>query len=160
MPRVLIVACGNPLRCDDGLAWRAVEELHRLCLPQAVEIIAQHQLTPELASPVSQVERVLFLDAARRGQPGELRCEPVLPLHASGAFTHDFSTASILSLSQELYGKAPQAYVISLSGECFDHGETISATVEATLPSFVELVVRLTEESLRTGYRLSPSVCE
>jgi hydrogenase maturation protease len=160
MPRVLIVACGNPLRCDDGLAWRAVEELHRLRLSQDVELIAQHQLTPELSFPVSQVERVLFLDAARRGQPGELRCEPVLPLHASGAFTHDFSPASILGLSQELYGKAPQAYVISLSGECFDHGETISATVEATLPTFIELVVRLTEGSLRTGYRLSPSVCE
>jgi hydrogenase maturation protease len=160
MPRVLIVACGNPLRCDDGLAWRAVEELHRLRLPQDVEIIAQHQLTPELASPVSQAERVLFLDAARRGQPGELRCEPVLPLHASGAFTHDFSPASILSLSQELYAKAPQAYVISLRGECFDHGETISATVEATLPRFVEFVVRLTGELFQAGDRLSPSVSE
>jgi hydrogenase maturation protease len=160
MPRVLIVGCGNPLRCDDGLAWRAVEELHRLRLPQDVEIIAQHQLTPELSSPVSQVERVLFLDAARRGQPGELRCEPVLPLYASGAFTHDFSPASILSLSQKLYGNAPQAYVISLSGECFDHGETISATVEATLPGFVDLVVRLAEETLRTGGPLSPSVSQ
>ena len=160
MPRVLIVACGNPLRCDDGLAWRVVEELHRLRLPQDVEIIAQHQLTPELASPVSQVERVLFLDAARCGQTGELRCEPVLPLHASGALTHDLSPASILSLSQELYGRAPQAYVISLGGECFDHGETISATVEATLPRFVELVARLTEELFQAGDRLSPSVSE
>src|ERR1700730_17507162 len=115
MPRVLIVACGNLLRCDDGLAWRAVEELHRLHLPQDVEIIAQLQLTPELASPVSQVERVLFLDAARRGQPGELRCEPLLPLRASSAFTHDFSPASILGLAQELYGKAPQAFGISLN---------------------------------------------
>jgi hydrogenase maturation protease len=151
MRRVLIVACGNPLRCDDGLAWRAVEELHRRCFPQEVEIIAQHQLTPELASPVSQVERVLFLDAARFGQPGEFRCEPVLPGHASGAFTHDFSPGRILSISRELYGRAPQAFVISLSGECFDHGETISATVEGALPALVELVVRLTEESLRTS---------
>jgi hydrogenase maturation protease len=153
MPRVLIVACGNPLRCDDGLAWRAVEELQRRQLPQDVEIIAQHQLTPELASAVSQVERVLFLDAASCGQPGEVRCEPVLPLRTSGAFTHNFPPASILSLARELYGKAPQAYVISLSGECFDHGETISATVEAALRGFVELVVRLTEESLRAGER-------
>jgi hydrogenase maturation protease len=155
MPRVLIVACGNPLRCDDGLAWRAVEDLHRL-RQQDVEIIAQHQLTPELASPVSQVERVLFLDAARRGQPGEIRCELVLPVHASGAFTHNFSPASILSLAHELYGKAPQAYVISLSGECFDHGETISATVEAALPGFVELIVRFTEELPRICDRHSP----
>jgi hydrogenase maturation protease len=160
MPRVLIVACGSPLRCDDGLAWRAVEELYRLHLSQDVEIIAQHQLTPELASPVSQVERVLFLDAASCGQPGELKCEPVLPLRASGAFTHDFSPANILGLAQELYGRAPQAFVISLNGECFDHGETISATVEAGLPTLVDLVVRLTEKSLQTGDRLSPSVRE
>ena len=160
MPRVMIVACGNPLRCDDGLAWRAVEELHGLHLPQDVEIIAQHQLTPELATPVSQVKRVLFLDVARRCQAGDLMCEPVLPLRASSAFTHDFSPGSILGLAQELYGEAPQAFVISLNGECFDHGETISATVEAGLPSLVELVVRLTEELLQTGDRLSPSVCE
>ena len=155
MPRVLIVACGNPLRCDDGLAWRAVEELHRLHLPQEVEIIAQHQLTPELASPVSQVERVLFLDAARLGQPGEVRCEAVLPVSDLGVFTHDFSPASILSLSQELYRKAPQAFMISLNGVCFDHGETVSATVEAGLPSLVRLVLRLTEESLQTGRQRS-----
>lgn len=160
MPRVLIVACGNPLRCDDGLAWRAVEELHRRHLPQDVEIIAQHQLTPELASPVSQVERVLFLDAASHGQPGELRCEPVLPLHAPRAFTHNFSAAGILSLSQELYGKAPPAYIVSVGGECFDHGETISATVEAALPGFVELVVRLLADSPGTGDWELPSVYE
>jgi hydrogenase maturation protease len=145
MARVLIVACGNPLRCDDGLAWRAVEGLHRR-LVQDVEIIAQHQLTPELALPVSQAARVLFLDAASHGQPGELSCEPVLLIQASGAFTHNVSPASILSLCQELYDKAPQAYVISLRGEWFDYGETISATVEAALPSFVDLVVRLTRE--------------
>jgi hypothetical protein len=50
--------------------------------------------------------------------------------------------------------------VISLKGECFDHGETISATVEAGLPTLVDLVVRLTEKSLQTGDRLSPSVRE
>ena len=150
MPRILIVACGNPLRCDDGLAWRAAEELRRRRLPQEVEIIAQHQLAPELAPAVSQVERVLFLDAASDSQPGEIRCDPVLPLQASRAFTHKFSPACILSMAQELYGNAPQAYVISIDGECFDHGETISAAVEAALPGFVDLIVRLAEEGLRT----------
>ena len=154
MTRVLIVACGNPLRCDDGLAWRAAEELRRRNWPQEIEIIVQHQLTPELAPAISQVGRVLFLDAARNSHPGEIRCDPVLPQQPSGTLTHNFLPAGILSMAQELYGNAPPAYVISIDGECFDHGETISAAVEAALPGFVDLIVRLVEEVLRTCEQL------
>ena len=71
MSRVLIVAYGNPLRCDDGLAWSAAEMLAP-GLPGDVEIITRHQLTPELAFPVSQAASVLFIDAAHSGAPGEL----------------------------------------------------------------------------------------
>ena len=62
MARILIVGYGNPLRFDDGLGWRAAEELsQRLSPPEIeVEVIVRHQLTPELADNVRNAEAVFF----------------------------------------------------------------------------------------------------
>lgn len=137
--RILVIAYGNPLRSDDGLAWKAAEELSHLELPDAVEIITRHQLTPELALAVSEVSYVLFLDAARSGIPGEIVSAQVWPARHSSIFTHDFSPGAILSGAEELYGHGPGALALSLVGECFDHGESLSSTVTANLPKLVAL---------------------
>jgi len=142
MPRVLILASGNPLRCDDALAWHVAQELSRLPLERDVEIITQHQLTPELAIPVSQSETVVFLDAARTGIPGEISIEMLEPQPACELF-HSFTPAAVLGLSQELYGTCPAAWAISLCGECFDHGMAISPTIKNKLPQIVRWIDKL-----------------
>jgi hydrogenase maturation protease len=156
MSHILIVGCGNPLRCDDGLAWRALQDLSRwnlpalnlpaLNLPEDIEVITQHQLTPELAFPISQADVVLFVDAARNGEAGEIRCEPVLPSHTSNAFSHNFSPTALLNLAQEVYGQAPPAVAISLCGESFDHGEKLSRSVEENMPQLLALIVQIVQE--------------
>jgi len=139
MPRVLIIACGNPLRCDDGVAWRAADELSR-SVPAGVEIVAQHQLTPELAFPISQAGSVLFVDAAHTGMPGEVKYDPVQPRELSSSLSHEFSPAAILDLAQRLYGRCPPAFIISICGERFEHGERLSSSVEEGLPHLVERI--------------------
>ncbi len=148
MPRVLIIAFGNPLRSDDGLAWRAAEELTNLGLPADIEIITRHQLTPELALEASQAEMVLFVDAAQSGVPGDIAQSPVKAESFSAAFSHQCSPAAILGMAQEIYGSSPQAFTISLCGECFDHGETLSAKVEESLPRLITLIRDLAAASL------------
>jgi hydrogenase maturation protease len=137
--RILVVAYGNPLRSDDGLAWHVAEELSRLDLPEGVEIVTRHQLTPELAQAVSEASYVLFLDAARPGVPGEIVSTQIRPQKQSSVFTHEFSPASILGAAKELYGHCPEALALSLVGECFDHGEGLSAKVKESLPGFVTM---------------------
>jgi hydrogenase maturation protease len=139
MSGILVIAYGNPLRCDDGLAWRAAEKLSQLNLSN-LEIITCHQLTPELAVPLSQAAAVFFIDAARVGVPGDLACAPLKPQLLSGIFTHECSPASLLGLAQELYGRCAPAFTISVCGECFDHGEILSAKVEESLPRVVAIV--------------------
>ena len=145
MARVLIIAYGNPLRCDDGLAWSAAEELFKLSLPADVEIITRHQLTPELALEASQAGTVLFVDAARAGVPGELASSPLMAQPLASAFSHDCSPAAILGIAREIYGSSPRAITISLCGECFDCGETLSAKVEENLPRLIALVSDLAQ---------------
>jgi hydrogenase maturation protease len=143
MPRVLIIGYGNPLRCDDGLAWQAIEMLAQTGLPPEVELIARHQLTPELTFLASQAETVVFLDAGDSTQASEIKCEPVLPAQHGALFSHEFSPAAILALANELYGKVPQAFMVSLRGECFEHGELLSTKVLEILPEFIHIVAAL-----------------
>ncbi len=149
MARILIVGYGNPLRSDDGLGWRAAEELSRsLSLAEGeveVEVIMRQQLTPELADNLTRADVVFFIDAARGGQPGDLGCAPVTPQPGT-IDTHHSSPAGILALAQQLYGASPRAFVVSMCGECFDHGSALSATVEAALPKLIALVEKLARQ--------------
>ena len=94
MPRVLIVAYGNPLRSDDGVAWSAADELEKKFPGGNVEILRAHQLAPELADAVSRFEGVIFIDAATAsdgGPPGEVRCEQAGLPEGPVRFSHHLS---------------------------------------------------------------------
>ncbi len=143
MTRTLVIAYGNPLRCDDGLAWRLVEDFLQREIPNDVEVMTCHQLTPELTSSVNAASLVLFIDAARAGVPGDVVCTPLEPKARSFAFSHEFSPAAVLSLAQKLYGTCPAAFAISLCGECFDHGRTLSSKVTENLPRLAALVDKI-----------------
>ena len=148
MGNVLIIAYGNPLRCDDGLAWRAAEELE--CVPFSVRPVIHtcFQLTPELALQVSAASTVVFVDAGRTGEPGSLSMTEVFAKQESSVFTHEFSPSSILALSQELYAKRPlRAVSLSMSGQCFEHGEQLSDRVRDNLPGLVSAIQRVVEQA-------------
>ena len=54
MARVLILGYGNPLRSDDGLGWQVAVQLFRTNTSPEVLVLPCHQLTPELAEPISR----------------------------------------------------------------------------------------------------------
>src|SRR5271165_5565487 len=103
MPRVLILAYGNPLRSDDGLAWRAAEILRARITPSEVEILSLHQLAPELAENLSRTQAVIFVDSA---QPvvGETAGEIQVRELASGSgdpthSSHSLSPQTLIALA-------------------------------------------------------------
>jgi hydrogenase maturation protease len=151
MSRVLIVGFGNPLRRDDGVGWLAASELLAAFPSSEVEVIRVPQLTPELAERVSQTHAVIFIDAARDRAPGELRCQPLQPAPENTRFSHQLSPAAVLGLARELYGANPQAFAITLGGECFDHGESLSDTVADVLPRLLAMVDSLAQQLLLTA---------
>ncbi len=139
MASILIVGYGNRLRSDDGLGVRAAEELSKTNPVAGTEILIRHQLTPELAETISHVEKVFFIDASREGQPGEIRCTPVNSHQPDLLLAHQLTPETLLSLCCELYGVRPQAFEISMCGECFELGDKLSPKVAAALPDLVEL---------------------
>jgi len=152
MSRVLIIAYGNPLRSDDGVAWRAADVLGERFSTPDVEILRLHQLAPELADTVCDFDRVIFVDAAlSRGlgiEPGTVRVEEIRAETPDPArFTHAFSPQKVVGMAAALYGANPRAFAVTLCGANFDHGSALSAIVEDALPALISTVERLVQEA-------------
>jgi hydrogenase maturation protease len=156
-PRILIVAYGNPLRCDDGIAWRAADALEGKLPESQVEVLRLHQLAPEVADSVRQRELVLFVDAAcvddiENTSPGEIRVREVFGAETSehpSHISHVYSPAKVLDFARELYAAKPRAFLVTVAGENFDHGESLSAKVANTLPELVATVQRLVDANAK-----------
>jgi hydrogenase maturation protease len=134
MARVVIIGIGNPLRSDDGLGWRVADQFSR---DRNLQVLKVHQLTPEIAETLRQVDLAIFVDANAQGVPGTLRCER---MHVEGAglrFSHHLRPTTLLKMAADLYGAKPVAYSVSLAGKSFAHGDSLSPETAEELPRVV-----------------------
>jgi hydrogenase maturation protease len=126
----LVVAYGNPLRRDDGVAWRVAGELEG---GRDIEVTYEHQLVPELAARVGRAEGVLFLDAAVGSTPGRVTVHEVAPQPEESAFGHVLRPSGMLDLARRLCGQAPPAVLLTVTVRDVAFGMELSAEVEASL---------------------------
>ena len=139
----LVIAYGNPLRCDDGVGWRAAGLLQKKLSKQDVAILYVHQLTPELAEWAANTDRFIFVDAAANGIPGQVHFCEANDEDPGDTSSHWFTPAQVLALSQTLYGKRPKHFVVSVVGASFELGDKLSPVVEDALPELVDTVANL-----------------
>lgn len=136
--RAVVVGFGNTLRGDDGLGWRAAEAV-AAAMPD-ISILTTPQLEPELADTILNYDLAVFIDASREGTPGDIRCSPVASSADDSEFSHFLTPAALLAIARQLHGSSPTAHTISVCGEWFDVGDTLSPVVAASLPRVVEMV--------------------
>lgn len=146
MPGTLIIAVGNPLRGDDGVAWHVAAALDERPLPPHTTIHTVHQLLPELAAEAAQVAQVIFVDASLSHLPGEVAVS-ALPAGAATATTgtHDLDPAGLLALAGRLYGAVPSATLVLIGGAAFEHTDRLSNQVALAVPTAVSRVLALLE---------------
>ena len=156
---VLVIAWGNPLREDDGVAWHVLEALRALqprpWLPP-MRLRHAHQLTPEMADCVSRAAGVVFVDARRDGRPGEVRCEAVAPAAGSNPLAHSVSPQTLLLYAETLFGRAPEAVVVSVAGERFGMGEGLSPVVRRSVPRAIRAILRQARAWTAPSVRTEP----
>ena len=131
--RPLVVAWGNELRRDDGVAWRLARQLAR----RGWVVRCCHQLTPEIVEHIVDWDRVVFADAALPGNTQTLsELQPQGPI-ATG---HLASPTGLLQLCHDLYGRGPRAWLLSLPGEHFGLGTGLSGRARQSIrAALVEL---------------------
>ncbi|GIV15324.1 MAG: hydrogenase maturation protease [Armatimonadota bacterium] len=140
---ILVIGYGNTLRQDDGFGWRVAERLIQEPV-EGVQVIACHQLTPELAEPLSRCRIAVFVDA-REGEPvGKMEWETVTtPPSPNASFTHSAGPAELCLLAQVLYGSAPaQAYLLTVRSMYFEHDDQLSPEVEKAVQQAAAAIKR------------------
>ena len=103
---VLVIGLGNPLRGDDGVGPRLVEELARREMPPGVQVLDGGAVGLGLLDLVEGRERVIVVDAAEMGRkPGEF--VRFTPGDARLVSTSDSFSFHDAGLSDRLSGWSP-----------------------------------------------------
>lgn len=121
--QILVIGYGNTLRCDDGIGQATAREIEQWNLPQ-VRSLYLHQLTPDLAETIAQFETVIFIDASIETKT--VRLTKVKNLVTNHNWTHHLNPESIIYLTEFLYQKTPQAWLMTIPIEKIDFGENLS----------------------------------
>jgi hydrogenase maturation protease len=144
MKSVVVLACGNTLRGDDGIAWHIGAALQHDVADPGIKIVLTHQLLPEHAELLAAADQVVFVDCSAVAEPGVVSTIPITPAQVlPRIFTHHLDPASLLKLAQNLYGHIPsRAVAITVGGQSFELNEQLSKPVSAAIPLAVEAVRR------------------
>lgn len=135
---VWVVGYGNTLRGDDAAGVLAAEAIEALGL-DGVEVLACHQLTPEMAEKLATMRSVIFIDAGEENQrPAEVReltenTEPPV-------FGHALDPRALLALARNLFGRSPRAWLVTVAAHSFELGAEPSPDCVAGLALAVEVV--------------------
>lgn len=152
MAHTLLLGYGNPDRQDDGVAWHVLKGVAAgLGLPapatwedelpcgQGVVFRFELQLTPEMAEDIRDFERVCFVDAHTGSIPSEVRMVEIQPAYQTSPFTHHLTPEMLLEMCQALYGRAPEAALLSVRGYHFQFSNDLSPQTGALVRAAVSL---------------------
>ena len=140
--KTLILGLGNPLREDDGIGLRVVQDLATRDLPDDVEIMDGGTRGLELVTLLEGRRRVIVVDAAEMGrEPGDVKRFSMAEAHLPGTekqlSVHSAGLGDALLLAEAL-GVLPQELVIfGIQPASLEWGTTLSPKLERTIPRVV-----------------------
>jgi hydrogenase maturation protease len=120
----LVIGYGNTLRSDDGVGAKVAAAVAELALPGVVALV-RHQLTPELAEPISGARAVVFVDAAVDAST-EVQVRQLEPAEAAQLMAHAADPRSLLAFAQQLFGRCPPAWWLTIPVENLGFGEELT----------------------------------
>jgi hydrogenase maturation protease len=138
---LLVIGYGNTLRRDDGVGRRVADAVAALALP-GVRALACPLLTPELADPISRARVAIFVDAAADA-PREVQLRKLAPADSSQVLAHAASPATLLALARDVFGHAPEAWLLTIPVENIGIGEELSAFARRGLETAVAEIKKL-----------------
>lgn len=123
----LVIGYGNTLRSDDGVGVRVAEIVADWNLPE-VRSLALPQLTPELAAQLAEVNLAIFVDVCQTIE--DVKLLSLKPSESIAFKSHFSEPRALLSLTQALFKKCPQAWWVIVPGENFQLGDHLSPLAE------------------------------
>lgn len=144
MVKSLVVGYGNSLRSDDGIGVKVAEIVTDWNLP-ALQTRSLHQLTPELAADLAGVDLAIFVDAAQ--EIDSVKLYEIKPADFSGLRSHFADPRALLSLTQAIYGRCPQAWWLVVPGVDFQIDDRLSTVAQQGILEALVQIRRLISQS-------------
>jgi hydrogenase maturation protease len=119
-PSCLIYGIGNAGRQDDGLGWAFVDWLQAERLCSNAEVQKNYQLLLEDAELISNMERVLFIDATKEASVASFTLERAAPRMDFSFTSHAISIPAIIATCQHCFDRLPEVHVLAIRGFEFE----------------------------------------
>ncbi|MEZ4992964.1 MAG: hypothetical protein R2824_21250, partial [Saprospiraceae bacterium] len=85
--------------------------------------------------------KVLIVDASQAELPGGFRFQQVVPDTVFTYTTHSVAPATIAHLCQDLFGRAPNIYLLEIRGYDWEIGEGLSADAANNLDRALKVLI-------------------
>lgn len=143
--RVLIYGYGNPGRQDDALGNEMVNKIQQWIDEHGLSCMntdSSYQLNIEDADKISDWDIVVFVDASKEGIHEYKYCK-IKPEQDKIEFSmHAVSPAYVLHLSEKLFNKKPQTYIMGIKGYEWDFKEGLSDNAILNLEQAFQFLTR------------------
>ena len=127
----VVLGFGNAFRRDDGLGpWIIGRLEERLGGRPGVRLATGFHFDPGLVDDLSEADRVVLIDACVQELPGGWTWEELEPRRDAPTFLHSCQPGFLLWLLEQVYDRRPQAWLISVQGDSFEHGRGLSPRAE------------------------------
>lgn len=153
MSNLLIFGYGNPGRGDDALGPLVAEHIESLKTQfqwRHIDVLTAYQLQIENVMDVAEYPLVLFVDAHTScSSPVQVnRCQP----EADQSYTsHALTPDALLSVYQQAFKKPPPpCYLLSIKGESFELGQSLSKSAIYNLELAIKFVEQICRQSENT----------
>lgn len=138
--RALVIGWGNSLFADDGAGPRIAEEVSDWARPGVVAL-AVNELVPELAVDLAATRAAFFIDASLNSREVE-----VLPIPQTDEdiqhIDHALTPESLLTLSRQVFGRSPPAWLVQVPAENFTLGHGFSERTQAGIAAALAEIKR------------------
>ncbi|MCC6454841.1 MAG: hydrogenase maturation protease [Caldilineaceae bacterium] len=130
---IVVIGYGNTFRRDDGAGVALAEKLvaHWIAQGRAVRLLTSTQLLPEMAADISHdaIDAVVFVDAAANDLQSGIQIAKVEAGPTSPSSGHNLDATTLLVYANLLYGHCPRAWLVTVPGTDFVHGQGFSPRV-------------------------------
>lgn len=144
MTRSLVIGYGNSLRSDDRIGLEIAKTVADWKLPQVLSLDVP-QLAPELTVELAKVDLVIFVDAYAANVGDEIKVLQIEPSFSTTFRSHFGDPGALLSLTQALFGRCPQAWWVLVPGINFELGDRLTPTAQQKIRQALNTIKNLLE---------------
>jgi hydrogenase maturation protease len=156
---ILVIGYGNPYRRDDGAGLVLAQKLANYWASEGIHtrLLTGAQLLPEMACDIADDNsaHVLFVDTVDTTVSATdigIQVSPIELDVTSPTLGHHLEPATLISFAALLFGSYPRAWLVTVPGVDFGHGEGFSDEVDKVLSNVPMLARQLLSEMEELNY--------